>query len=91
MLGITHLLCPNTIRETRGAGQVCKEARILAKHNSKTLTVEESAGYLGIGRNAAYEAIREGRFPVRVIRIGFRYLIPKAELEALSGTQVGEE
>ena len=60
----------------------------MARLNSKTLTVEQAAEQLGIGRNAAYEAIREERFPVRVIRIGFRYLIPKAELEALLGTTV---
>ena len=60
----------------------------MARHNSKTLTVEEAAEQLGIGRNAAYEAIREDRFPVRVIRIGFRNLIPKADLDALLGVKL---
>ena len=46
-----------------------------------TLTVEETAKCLGIGRNSAYEAIARGEIPV--IRIGKRLLVPKAALETL--------
>ena len=45
----------------------------------QTLTVEEARRILGIGRNAAYEAVRRGEIPV--IRVGRRYLIPRAALE----------
>ena len=55
----------------------------MAKNNVHVVSVEEAADLLGIGRNAAYEAVREGRFPVRVIKVGVRYLIPRAELEEL--------
>ena len=34
----------------------------------QTLTVEEAARALGIGRNTAYEAVRQGTLPV--VRIG---------------------
>ncbi len=46
-----------------------------------TLTVDETAKCLGIGRNSAYEAIARGEIPV--IRVGKRLLVPKAALEIL--------
>jgi excisionase family DNA binding protein len=48
-----------------------------------TVSVEEAAQLLGIGRSLAYEAVRTGSFPVPVIRVGARYLIPRAALERL--------
>jgi len=39
-----------------------------------TLTVEEDAALLGIGRTAAYEAARRGQLPTR--RLGRRLLVP---------------
>ena len=51
--------------------------------NPRTITVEQAAELLGIGRNTAYEAVREGRFPVRIIRVGRRYLVPVDPLERL--------
>lgn len=47
--------------------------------NRQTLTVEEAAGVLGIGRNSAYQAVRQGKLPV--IRLGKRYLIPRTALD----------
>lgn len=44
-----------------------------------TLTVEEAAELLGIGRNAAYEAVRLGTLPSA--RIGRRILIPRVSLD----------
>ena len=46
-----------------------------------TVTVEEAARLLGIGRNSAYEAVRRGELPV--IRLGRRYLVPRAALERM--------
>lgn len=46
-----------------------------------TVTVDEAARALGIGRNTAYEAVRRGEIPS--IRIGYRVLIPRAALERL--------
>ncbi len=46
-----------------------------------TLTVDETAKCLGIGRNSAYEAIAKGEIPV--VKIGKRLLVPKAALERL--------
>jgi excisionase family DNA binding protein len=44
----------------------------------QTLTVEEAAAVLGIGRNNAYQAITSGELPV--LRIGRRLLVPRAAL-----------
>ena len=41
-----------------------------------TLSVEEAANALGIGRGSAYELIRTGQ--LRTVRVGRRVLIPKA-------------
>lgn len=49
--------------------------------NRLTLTIDETAELLGIGRTLAYEAARTGRLPT--IRIGRRVLVPVAELELL--------
>lgn len=45
----------------------------------QTLTISEVGEILGIGRNSAYEAAQRGDFPV--LRVGKRFLVPKAALE----------
>ena len=47
----------------------------------QTLTVEEAARVLGIGRNSAYEAVRRGEIPA--IRIGKRFVVPWVALERM--------
>jgi len=70
------------------------EARPTAQR--ATLSVEESAALLGLSRSAAYEAVRNGSFPVAVLTINGRYYVPRASLEALlgiaghTGTDAGE-
>jgi excisionase family DNA binding protein len=49
--------------------------------NRLTVTVEEAAELLGIGRNAGYEGVRRGEIPS--IRIGKRLLVPRAALERM--------
>ena len=46
-----------------------------------TFTVEEAAKRLGIGRNAAYNAIKANQLPH--IIIGHRILVPRVQLEKL--------
>jgi excisionase family DNA binding protein len=48
-----------------------------------TMTVEEAAARLGVGRNTAYQAAASGQLPT--IRIGRRLLVPCAALEQLLG------
>ena len=45
-----------------------------AEQPRKTMTIEEAARQLGIGRNSAYEAAARGEIPA--IRIGKRLLVP---------------
>ncbi len=48
-----------------------------------TLTVEEAAALLGLGRSAAYEAARRGQIPTR--RLGRRVVVPVPALLAWLG------
>lgn len=48
-----------------------------------TVTVQEAAQILGLGRNQAYEAAANGQLPT--IRIGKRILVPKAALDRMLG------
>ncbi len=43
-----------------------------------TITIEQAAQVLGLGRTAAYEAARRGELPTR--RLGRRLLVPVPEL-----------
>lgn len=53
-------------------------------HGRATISVEEAGRLLGIGRSAAYEAIRRGEIPH--LRIGRRYRVPVPRLLALLGS-----
>jgi excisionase family DNA binding protein len=46
-----------------------------------TLTIEETGKQLGIGRNAAYSAVKKGEIPS--IKIGRRLLVPRVALDRL--------
>lgn len=50
-----------------------------------TITVEEAASLLGIGRSAAYEAARRGQLPTR--RLGRRLFVPVPAFLAWLGPQ----
>ena len=49
--------------------------------NKMTLSVEEAAKVLGIGRNLCYDRVKTGEIPV--IKIGRRLLVPRRALEKL--------
>ncbi len=46
-----------------------------------TLTIEQVATRLGIGRNLCYELARQDKLPVTVIRLGKRLVVSKAALD----------
>jgi excisionase family DNA binding protein len=48
-----------------------------------TTDVETAAAILGIGRTKAYELAKAGDFPVTILRVGRRYLVPTNALLAL--------
>ncbi len=47
----------------------------------ETLTVEQAAKVLGVGRNTAYQAVRAGELPA--IRIGKRLVVPRQAIDRL--------
>jgi excisionase family DNA binding protein len=49
------------------------------------LTVVQAASLLGIGRSSAYQAVKSGVWPTRVLRIGRTIRIPSADVLALLG------
>ena len=62
-----------------------------ASTDRATLTIEEAAAVLGLGRSAAYEAARRGELPI--IRIGRRLLVPRIALNRMlaGANQTGSE
>jgi excisionase family DNA binding protein len=48
-----------------------------------TLTVEQTAKLLGIGRSTAYELIRTGDIPS--LRLGRRIVVPACQVQAMLG------
>jgi hypothetical protein len=50
-----------------------------------TTDVQTAGAILGIGRTKAYEMVRDGDFPVPVIRIGRRIVVPTPTILTLLG------
>jgi predicted DNA-binding transcriptional regulator AlpA len=48
-----------------------------------TTEVETAGAILGIGRTKAYELAKQGAFPVRVLRLGRRYVVSVPAILAL--------
>jgi len=49
-----------------------------------------AAGVLGVGRSTAYELVKSGEWPTRVLRLGRLIKIPTAELLAYVGVTPDE-
>jgi hypothetical protein len=50
-----------------------------------TVDVETAGAILGIGRSKSYELAKANEFPVRILRIGRRYLVPTPAILGLLG------
>ncbi len=50
-----------------------------------TTDVATAGAILGIGRSKAYQLAKRGDFPVTILRIGRRYLVPTNALLAVLG------
>ncbi len=51
-----------------------------------TTDLTTAAEVIGIGRTLAYELVKSGDFPVRLLRLGRRVVVPVADLLAYLGT-----
>jgi excisionase family DNA binding protein len=54
-----------------------------AEDQPLTMTVEQAAKLLGVGRGTAYEAARRGELPT--VKLGRRLLVPRAALMRMLG------
>lgn len=61
----------------------------MVRRPPKTISVEDAARLLNIGRNQAYEAARTGQIPV--LRIGKRILVLAEPLERMLGGEGARE
>lgn len=50
-----------------------------------TMSLEDAAVRLGIGKSMAYQRALAGTFPTRILKIGRIYRVPIADLERLLG------
>lgn len=73
--------------QVTGAGMTYEE--LMALPVSVDLMVAARA--LGIGRSLAYDMAKRGRFPVRVLRLGNRYRVTRADLLRVLGVVDQEE
>jgi predicted DNA-binding transcriptional regulator AlpA len=55
------------------------------------ISAEEAFGLLGVDRTTGYRAIREGTFPLPVIRIGRLIKVPAAPMRHLLGLPADHE
>ncbi len=55
------------------------------RHLGLTTDVATAGAILGIGRSKAYELAKTGDFPVTILRVGRRYLVPTNALLVLLG------
>jgi chemotaxis signal transduction protein len=59
--------------------------RIPTTKEAATVPLIDAAGWLGMGRTAAYKLAAEGKFPVRTISAGRKLVVPVADLRTLLG------
>lgn len=62
-----------------------RQEAVEALSSSLVVTVEQAAAILGIGRNAAYDAVKQGSIPS--IRIGGRIVVPTAPVRVMLGLE----
>ena len=55
----------------------------LAPDERRTVPLRTAFGWLGIGKTLGYRLVRDGRFPVPVLRLGDRLVVPVDPLERL--------
>ena len=73
----------NTVRPERGRAGQSRIERLPDALSRPVLSAEEAFAELGIDRSTGYKAIREGTFPLPVIRVGRVIRIPTLALRRL--------
>lgn len=52
-----------------------------------TTDLETAASVIGIGRTLAYDLVRTGSFPIRLLRLGRRVVVPVPDLLKFLGAE----
>jgi predicted DNA-binding transcriptional regulator AlpA len=52
---------------------------------SRTVPIRAAFRELGVGKTSGYDAVRNGTFPLPVIRLGRRLVVARAELDRILG------
>ena len=73
------------------ASKEAASAALEAIRSQPTVKVPESCAALGVSSWSGYEAIKRGDFPVPVIAIGKRLVVPTAPLRKLLGLDAEED
>ena len=55
-----------------------------------TIDLPRAGRFWGLGRDSCYRLARSGQFPVRVHRLGARYVVTKADLASALGVRMRE-
>jgi predicted DNA-binding transcriptional regulator AlpA len=76
---------PSAIRSSKHRTWTPDEVRALGM----TTDLETAAAIIGIGRTLAYDLVGTGNFPVRVLRLGRRVVVPIADLLTYLGEAPG--
>jgi hypothetical protein len=79
---------PETAMRTEGPS-VAKIETIPDPTTRPTISAREAFALLGISHFSGYELIRQGKFPVPVLRLGYKLRIPTAPLLELLGLRPG--
>lgn len=66
----------NLIREAQTVAERASWTAEKVRELGLVTSLETAAQILGIGRSKAYEMVRTGEFPVRVMRVGRVYRVP---------------
>jgi predicted DNA-binding transcriptional regulator AlpA len=83
ILALTHLRRPDPRTVDPGAAALAGDGGVSVipdPSDRAVVTAEEAFEHLGIDRSTGYKAIREGTFPVPVIRVGRIIRVPTAPL-----------
>jgi excisionase family DNA binding protein len=63
----------------------------MTSRSAQLLNLEDTALVLGIGRSTIYRAVRDGKVPFAVHRIGGKWYVPRRALERFLDGEVDQQ
>lgn len=65
-----------------------ENAGVILAEAGLTMTLPEAAACLGVTESTGYILVRDGKFPVPVMRLGHQWRIPTAEVRRVLGLPI---